>query len=129
MDGRVVSARAALHAALVTLLPPDVVIVAYSRQIDPPAKSTVMLRLDSVRPSTSSSGHLDYEFALVLIAATTDTGPADDELEDLLSDVLFALEKDHGLAVVWTEATRSVYGDTNPAFEVPLVVTTAKESA
>jgi len=122
-----VSARGALTDALETLLPPDVAVIPYAKQIDPPAKSTVMLRLDKVRPSTATNGHLDYDFALVLIAATTTTGTADDELEDLLSDVLFALEKDHGLAVTWTEATRATYADTNPAFEVPTTVTTAKE--
>ena len=121
------SARSELHDALAELLPPDVELVAYSRQIDPPAKSTVMLRLDKVRPSSSSAGHRDYEYALVLIAAKTATGYADDELEDLLEDVLFVLEQRHGLAVTWSEATRSVYADSNPAFEVPIVVTTAKE--
>ena len=123
------TARAALHDALAALLPPDVELLPYAREIDPPSKSTVMLRLDTVKPSTAAGGLRDYTFALVLIGAKLTAGRADDELEDLLDDVLFALEKDHGLAVTWSEARRAVYNESNPAFEVPIVVTITKESA
>lgn len=126
------TAREEVDALLVAYLPPGVLVLPYAREIDPPSKPTVMLRLDKVRPSTDANGWLTYEYALVLLAAQTAAGPADDELEDLLLDVLFATDQASEAGITWTEARRAAYppdNPSNPAFEVPITVTIKKESA
>lgn len=126
------TAREEVTTLLETYLPPEVLVVPYARELDAVTKSTVLVRLDKVRPSTDANGWLTFEYALVLLASQTVAGPADDELEDLLLDVWFALEQASAAGITWTDATRAVYppdNPTNPAFEVPISVTIQKESA
>ena len=105
-----------------------VAVIGYARQIDPPAWPTVMVRVDEVsRPAGMPQGCRVYKFALVCIAAKTDPdGPADDELDGLLEDVLHALDTAPDL--IWETATRAVYAETSPAYEVALTVHTIKEN-
>ena len=123
------SARVQVTEAIAVAMPPGVDVIGYARQIAPPARSTVMVRIDEVtRPAGLPQGCRAYKFALVLIAAQTDPGgPADDELDALLEDVLHAL--DTGSDLTWDTASRAVYNETNPAYEVGLTVHTIKEIA
>jgi hypothetical protein len=123
------TARAEVVAALDAAMPADVVVLPYSRQIDPPSQSTVMVRIDTVAPSAATGGARDYTFALVLIAAQVTPGPADDELDDLLEDVLAALDDVAASGLRWTEATRAVYAQSNPAYEVTVTATTTTTTA
>lgn len=131
--GAVKDLRADLRAALVAnLLPASAYnVIAYSRNIDPPAKPTVMLRFDGLTPGPVL-GTWVFKWALVLIAAKTLPGPGDDEIDDLLVDVVHALDQ-VGAAVpgiTWSEATRAVYPpdtQTNPAYEVAVTVAAQKE--
>ena len=118
------SARTMVTAAVDAAMPDGVDVLPYAKQIDPPARSTVMVRVDEVtRPSDLPIGCRIYKFALVCVAAQTDPGgPADDELDGLLEDVLHALDVAPDLT--WDTATRAVYAETNPAFEVIVTVTT-----
>lgn len=125
------SSRQLLTGMLDAALPGDVTFLPYYREIDPPEASTVMLRLDGVDPS-GVIGHRRYRYSLVLIAAKAATATGDDELEALLEDVLYVLEKDHtaGLALTWAPATRGVYpisNPTQPAFEIPITATFQKQ--
>lgn len=124
-------AREHIVTILTGALPSDVVVIPYARDIDPPSKSTVMVRIDTLRPSRAAGGLWQVDAALVLIAARTTPGPADDELEALLQDVLYALNReDVATALSWTEAKRAVYGEpdpTNPAFEVAVTTHITKE--
>ena len=118
--------RQLLTQVLQATLPADVDIIAYSHNIDAPSTSTVMVRFDKANPSpVAGMGARLYEFTLIGIAAKTTAGPADDELDKLLEDVLYAISKaDNG--ITWTEARRGAYGEpdpTNPAFEVTCPVT------
>ena len=90
-------------------------VIPYARDIDPPSKPTVMVRLDEVRPSGAATTW-NCRFGLVLVTPQTTAGPADEELEGFLIDVLFALVQAEGLS--WTNATRAIYNESNPAFEV-----------
>lgn len=122
------TARAELTAVLRGELTADIDVIAYARNIDAPTRSTVMVRVDQVNNDSPAAGLRVYQFALVLIAAKTTAGPADDELDLLLEDVLAALTSQAiPNGVVWSApATRATYGDpdpTNPAYEVPVTVT------
>lgn len=121
------TARAAVADVLAAHLPADVTLVPYSRQIDTPSASTVMVRLDTVAPAAAARGFTTYTFGLVLIAGRTSAGAGDDELEQLLEDVLTALDHASPAGITWSTATRSTYNDTNPAFEVAIAVTVTKE--
>lgn len=121
------TARALVYSVLKANMPVDIDVIQYSRQIDPPTKSTVMVRIDRVQPSPAASGMRDYRFGLVLIAAKQAAGPGDDELENLLEDVLFVLDEIGPQGVTWESAERATYNESNPAFEVAVSVTVAKE--
>lgn len=119
----VLDALAATELAAYRLIP-------YARDPGAIEAPTIMVRVDQVDPSTE---HLTrrYTFALILLTPRTDpTGPADDELDELLEDVLHALDNT-GLAIVWTRATRAGFapsGDPSnagtPCYEVTVNVTT-----
>lgn len=102
-------------------------VIAYARGIDPPAVQTVLVRLDEVVPHPKVPQELNlYRFALVLLPTKTVAGPADDELDGLLEDVLYAIHKTGNMT--WSKATRGTYQDTTyPAFEVTLDVPFQKE--
>lgn len=104
-------------------------VIPYARDIDVVERSTILVRVDKVTPGGVTR---TYRFALVLVPKRTDpTGPADDELDQLLEDTLHALDNT-GLAVVWTEANRGVWLDSTdtprfPIYEVAVDVTTTHE--
>lgn len=126
------TARAEVIAALTAQVGPGlglegVNVIGYARSIAPPAKPTVLVRLDEVVPSpTNPQAENLHRYALVLIPTMTEPGNADDELEALLEDVLYAIFKAGNLT--WSKATRGTYQDTTyPAFEVALDVPILKE--
>src|SRR5690349_17664967 len=102
-------------------------VIPYARNIDPPAVLTVMVRVDEVSPeSPVPNAERTYGFALVLLPTKLEPGPADDELDGLLEDVLYAIDKHPQLT--WSKATRATYQDTTyPAYEVTLAVPFTKE--
>lgn len=108
-----------LDAAL-NVTPGTAVVMPYAREIDPPALPTVMVRIDEVRVSTNPQAWRDYRFALVLVPTKTAPGPADDELDGFLEDVLFAI--DGADTIQWEVAHRATYNEL-PAYEVILTVT------
>lgn len=122
------SARTEVVELLAKALPDDVVVIAYSHDIDAPHANTVMVRVDRVVPSPAGQGLRTYEMSLVLVSALTSYGPGDDAVDDLLEDVLFALsDNDTPAGVTWTEARRAVYEESNPAYEIALQVTISTE--
>lgn len=125
------TARAEVVTLLTAVLPTDVDVIPYARDIDAPARSTVMVRVDRVTPSPAMAGARVYETALVLVGKRTTAGPADDEIDALLEDVLYALSRNEiPNGVTWSQAVRATYGEpdgTNPAYEIALQVTATTE--
>ena len=104
-------------------------VIPYAHSIDAPSTSTVMVQMPTIRPTVPPlSGHRLYEFTLVLVAAKVTPGPADDEIEALVRDVLFAVESNAVPGMWWTVADRPQ--DAEPTNPVYLVTTQAiiKES-
>lgn len=104
-------------------------VLPYARNIDPPERSTVMVRTDEVRPSEVAEGLQDYRMALVLLAAKVEPGPGDDELDALLEDVLYVVTSSYAAeaGITWTVARRATYQEATPAYEIDISVTTRKE--
>lgn len=122
-------ARDDLVTILQAVLPPSYSIEPYARNVGAIAAPVVMLRLDEFRQSKYANGHWDVDAALLLVGPTVEPGNADEDLEDVLEDVLFAIGKSDNL--VWTTAKRATYGDPDPmypAFEITIQITTTKES-
>lgn len=91
-------------------------VIGYASNITPPARPVVMVRIDEVTPSQLSDRR-SYTFALILIPSQTEPGPADEELDQLLEDVLYAI--DQADTLTWTRALRATYqNSTYPAYEV-----------
>lgn len=117
-----------VRAALVDLLelsfpqPGPVVVLPHPTAVDPPAKPTVMLRLDAVTPG-SARGVRTYNYAIVLLASSAEVDGSDEQLEDLLEQALAAVDRfDPSLAITWEQAKRGTYRGTIPAFEIPVAV-------
>lgn len=120
------TARNEVVTTLEGILPAGVEVKAYARSIDPPDVPTVLVRVDEVVPNPLPQVWRGYQFALVLVPTKTDPGPADDELDGLLEDVLFAIDQSD--TITWAKATRGTYQDTAyPAYEVTLNVPFSKE--
>lgn len=121
------TARQAVIDAVAGLELDGVNVIGYARNIDPPTKPTVLVRVDLVEPYPGLPDRNRYTFGLVLIPTRSGPGSADDELDDLLEDVLHAL--DNAPDLTWTRAERGTYQDTTyPAYEVTLSVPFKKES-
>ena len=118
--------RALILTAL-TALTPDHNLIGYGRDITP-TRTTVMVRVDEVTPTADALAR-KYTAALVLVTPRTDpNGPADDDLDTLLEDVLYVVDNAAGLS--WTTAKRGTYTTSDgipvcPAYEVTITVHTS----
>lgn len=120
------SARDEVVEVLGELLPEDIKVEKYAREVDPPRKPLIMVRLDEVLPlPAAGAGQREFRMALVILASRKEAGKADDELEETLDIVLWKIDRDLQ-RITWTSAKRATYkqSDANeyPAFEVALSV-------
>lgn len=114
------TARSEVVDALDPLLP-GVTVLAYARNVDPPKKPLVMVRVDRVEPAPQVPNHNRYTFALVLLATKNEPKHADDELDELLEQVIFAINSEDSV-LTWTSAVRGTYENTSyPAYEVTVI--------
>lgn len=114
------TARSEVVDALDTLLP-DVTVLPYARNVTPPAQPLVMVRVDRVEPAPEVPNHNRYTFALVLLGSKNEPGPADDELDELLEQVIYTINSEDSV-LTWTSAVRGTYENTSyPAYEVTVI--------
>jgi hypothetical protein len=103
------------------LMLPDVTVVPFSRNVDAPDRRTVIVEVDTVTPASTACPGVVVDLAVWLITPYTDPGPADDDLDAFLGDVVTVLDL---AGVNWTTAKRGVWGESYPAYrmtvEVPL---------
>ena len=125
------TARAHVHAALSPNMPAGVDFRAYPARIDTPNKRTVMIRVEDVRPDERAPVKFYlFTYTLLLVSPFTDDGrgAADEDLDELLEDVLLAVEATPD--VQWTAATRGQWLDTPlPAYEISIQVRHTKKEA
>lgn len=106
-------------------------VVAYSRTLDNLERVTLLVRVDEVRNSKLARGWRDVDVTLILATPRTDpTGPADDELDGALEDVLDVLDSDDvaDIGIVWSRATRATLDGNFPAYEIAATVTTQRST-
>jgi hypothetical protein len=118
------TARNQVVATLAQLVTDDIDVKPYAEEIARPPVPTVMVRVDTVRPTPEARHtHRDYGITLILLPTSEDTsGPADDELDDFL-------DKGAGAEMLprWSTATRGVYQETVPAYEIACTITAEKQ--
>lgn len=118
--------RTLLHTGLVDALPDDIEVDAYAEN-KAVSKPTVMIRADGIRRHPDAPQALRrYAYALIVLTPKTDVGPADDELDDTVEDVLYAIEQSPTLPP-WESAERGVFGENTPCYEVVVFVDGKKE--
>ena len=121
-------ARAQLAAALKPLLPSQVKLIDIPRSLDglEANKPVVMLYRERLAKAPNAIGDYLATFALWVITPGIDPKRAEDALDDILDDVILALD---GITFVsWTTAERSTFGDAQaPAYRIDLTVITSKD--
>lgn len=110
----IAGARAALADAIRTGTGLDV--VDHFAQLDHVGKPTVLVGVATGEPHPTGCAEL-ASMAVWVVAAATDPGPADDELDAALDLVL-------ACCGTWTTFERGTYGDTNPAYRITVEVPT-----
>ena len=116
------TARAEVVAALRTVIPDDILVIPYAKVIDPPKAPTVLVRVDQVEPLKPWRR---YGFALIVVTPYTNPdGPADENLDEVLEDVLYALDRHE--TITWDRARRSTFQE-RPAYLVSLSIPFTKE--
>lgn len=122
------SVRSDLANALKPLLPARTKIIDTPRSIDGLEAKTpvVMVYRESLGKAPNAIGDYFNTFALWIISPGVDPVRAENALDDLLDEVVVALDQISWLN--WTTAERSVFGDAQaPAYKVNLTVVTNKE--
>lgn len=121
--------RDALVANLTDLEALNVKVIPYARTLDGLERVTLLVRVDEVRNSTVARGWRDFDVTLILATPRTDpTGPADDELDGALEDVLDVLDSPDAadIGIRWSRATRATLDGNFPAYEIASTVTTER---
>lgn len=109
------ASRAELALILSTGLP-TVDVVPFPR-VDTPNARRVVIGTAKVEPAGVACAWRTASFDVWCVSPYSDPGPADDDLEQLLSDVLDVLD---AAGVEWTTAERGVWVETYPAFRVTI---------
>lgn len=120
--------RSDLAAALKPLLPARIKIIDTPRSIDglESNKPVIMLYRETLAKAPNAIGTYFNTFALWIISPAIDPVRAENALDDLLDEVVVALDQITWLN--WTTAERSVFGDNQaPAYKVNLTIIGNKE--
>lgn len=115
--------------ALAPLLPKKWKFVPVPRNLDTIDVPTLVLSLQSIsRTASAPLGSRDVEYTLTIIEPKTDPLVAHMALDDLIVDLLGAIDDLPDL--VWRTATAVTYGDTatNFAFDITLTTQYTKET-
>lgn len=115
--------RTQLATMLATALP-GVRIIPYAVKATL-TSDTLMLSVAKVAPSTAGRAR-DYEIAVLAVVPYLDPATSEDALDALLEDVLLVLDTELSpVGIRWTTATRVVYADTWPAYDIRTSFTAA----
>lgn len=122
------SIRSELVAALKPLLPNSVKFVDVPRGLDgiESSRPVVLLYRERIAKAPNAQGSYFNTFALWVISPNVDPRRAEDQLDNMLDQVITALDGVSWLN--WVNADRSVFGDNQaPAYRVELQVISQKD--
>ena len=107
----------------------DVEVRAGLRTLDGLSAPTVLVWSTSVVPSPLRMAWRDWSIAAVCAVPQTDpTEIVEDALEDLLADVLTALDDASAVGILWTTADRVTLDGAWPAYRITITATTSERS-
>ena len=118
--------RQLVAAKLTAALPPDFTVRAAPATLDGLTGPTVILWTEQVSPGALPGTWWDVALTALGAVPRTEAGPADDDLDAALADVLAALETDDTHGIRWTTADRGTLEGSWPAYTVHLVTTILK---
>lgn len=127
MAAPVVSTRAQLAAVLKPLLPAAVKIIDVPRGVDAieSKKPVIILYRESRKKAPNAIGDYFDSFTMWVVSPFIDVRRAEDGLDNLLDDVLLALDDIGNLR--WENAERSVFGEQQaPAYKITLTIAVNK---
>lgn len=119
--------RADLAAALKPLLPSNIKIVDVPRSLDgiETTRPVLMLYRERLEKAPNAIGDYFNTFALWIISPNVDPSRAETQLDNMLDDVIPALDSVDWLN--WNFAERSTFGDNQaPAYKIELIVVANK---
>lgn len=117
--------RKQLAGLLTTALPATWRVVAAKRSIDPPVKTTVVVKQLGVdKPPQLPRGARTIRFVLTLISRHTDPDKAEDDLDSALPDLLDVLDQVRNLT--WTSSDYVLVDDKYLGVDVQVTTATKK---
>ena len=118
--------RQIVAGKLVAALPEDFTVRASPATVDGLTGPTVILWTEQVSPGTLPGTWWDVQLSALVAVPKTEAGPADDDLDEALADVLAALETDDTHGIRWSGADRGTLDGSWPAYTVHLTTTIVK---
>lgn len=121
------NARTYLAETLRPLLPKGWQIVPYADTVDALSRPVVMLQQKRITPSASAPlGRHSVEFSVILLTPGTNLDRIEDDLDEQVDLLLYALEDLPTL--VWTSAERAVF-DNAHGWEISITLDTLRKSS
>jgi hypothetical protein len=120
------NARTYLSETLAPLLPRGWQIVPYADNVDTLSRPVVMLQQKRITPSANTPmGRHSVEFSVILLSPSTDVRKAEDDLDEQVDLLLYALEDLPTL--VWTNAERAVFDGVH-GWDITLTLDTLRKN-
>lgn len=121
--------RSEVAAALKPLMPDDIVVTAYPRQLDPfdaDTRARVIVERRSIGPASTQSSYIE-RFNLWVVTDLRDEEQNEDELDSATDDVLEAIR---GVSWIgWTDdAERTMYDEQKSAYRIPITIKSEQET-
>lgn len=117
--------RHSLKAALEPLLPSTWRIIPYQKNIDKPDTTVVMFKQSEIRPDPKARlTHVLIDMIATIICPLTDQARAEDELDDDVLALVFALHKSR---IAWTTATKVAWAAGTIAYDVSLTLSARRK--
>lgn len=112
---------AAIDLGFATLPPDERPIVGGIGPTDPPQRGTILVGSSRVEPPSIACPARTYTVTVWAISPVIAPGAGDDRVDTLLDRTLAALD---AAGIAWSEATRGVWADQYPSYEITTEVRT-----
>jgi hypothetical protein len=118
--------RHALRAALKPIIPETWKIIPYQRDVGVLSQTIVMFKQGAIRPLPAAPiKALQVDMTATIVSPLSDTARAEDELDDDVLSLTFALDE---LGILWTEARKVLFNDSNLAYDIDIQLEASKKA-